>query len=426
MRDLATLIREYPGVFAVRDIGKAEPRTIVKEIIKADNEGATLVFTYGRREIPSVSGVLNTRKKLFFAMGARNEEDAYRKLLSASPGKVIEEGFEEHFSETDVRPEELPAIKFFKRDGGRYLTSSIIITRAGDGYNASIHRMMLIEGRGFAVRVVQRHLYRSYEESISRGEDLPVAVVIGADPVSLLLAAYSSPPYGVFELSLAQSITGEPLRVARTPLYDLPIPATAYTVMEGILTRELVDEGPFVDLLWLYDRVRKQPLFIPKRIYVNKAGGLFHVILPGGREHKVLMGFPREAAIWDAVRRAVAKVVKVRLTDASGNWLHAVISIEKVHDGDAKTAIAAAFAAHPSLKHVIVVDHDIDPDIPGQVEWAIATRFQAGRGLVIIPAARGSTLDPSSEDGLTYKVGVDATVPIKDREKYIAPEPEGG
>ncbi len=426
MRHLATLIREYPNIFAVRDIGKAEPRTIVKEIIKADNEGDTLVFTYGSREIPSVSGVLNTRKKLFFAMGARNEEDAYQKLLSASPGKVIEEWFEEHFSETDVRPEELPAIKFFKRDGGRYLTSSIIITRAGDGYNASIHRMMLIEGRGFAVRVVQRHLYRSYEESISRGEDLPVAVVIGADPVSLLLAAYSSPPYGVFELSLAQSITGEPLRVARTPLYDLPIPATAYIVMEGILTRELVDEGPFVDLLWLYDRVRKQPLFIPKRIYVNKAGGLFHVILPGGREHKVLMGFPREAAIWDAVRRAVAKVVKVRLTDASGNWLHAVISIEKVHDGDAKTAIAAAFAAHPSLKHVIVVDHDIDPDIPGQVEWAIATRFQAGRGLVIIPAARGSTLDPSSEDGLTYKVGVDATVPIKDREKYIAPEPEGG
>ncbi len=425
MRDLATLIREYPDAFAVRDIGRIGPRAVVKEIIKADEDGATLVFKYGSREVPSVSGVLNTRKKLFIAMGVQSEEDAYRKLLTASPGRVVEEGFEEHFSEASVRPEELPAIKFFKRDGGRYLTSSILIAKAGDGYNASIHRMMLIEGRGFAVRVVQRHLYRSYEKSINRGEDLPVAVVIGADPVSLLLAAYSSPPYGVFELSLAQSITGEPLRVARTPLYDLPVPVTAYVIMEGLLTKELVDEGPFVDLLWLYDRVRKQPLFVPKKIYVNKAGGLFHVILPGGREHKVLMGFPREAAIWDAVRRAVARVVKVRLTDASGNWLHAVISIEKVHDGDAKTAIAAAFAAHSSLKHVVVVDQDIDPDVPGQVEWAIATRFQAGRGLVIIPAARGSTLDPSSEDGLTYKVGVDATVPIRVRGKYVAPEPEG-
>lgn len=426
MRDLVTLVKEHADALTVRYLGRADPGVIVKEIVRADKEGATLVFRYGGREIPSVSGVLNTRNKLFLVMGARNDEEAYQKLLNASPGKTIEEGFEEHFSETDVGSEELPAIKFFKGDGGRYLTSSIIITRAGSSYNASIHRMMLVRGRGFAVRVVQRHLYRSYEESIKKGEDLPVAVVVGADPVSLLLSAYSSPPYGVFELSLTQSVTGEPLRVARTPLYGLPVPVTAYVVMEGLLTKELVDEGPFVDLLNLYDRVRKQPLFIPKKVYMNKAGGLFHVILPGGREHRVLMGFPREAAIWDAVRRAVARVVKIRLTDASGSWLHAVISIEKMHDGDAKTAIAAAFAAHPSLKHVIVVDHDIDPDDPGQVEWAIATRFQAGQGLVVFPAARGSTLDPSSEDGLTYKVGVDATAPIKDRGKYVAPELEGG
>jgi len=424
MRDIVALIREHPETFATRDIGSADPRTIVREIIRADEKGLTLLFRYGEKNIPSVSGVLNTRKKLFLAMGTSSEEEAYKKLLNASPGKIVEENFSEYFMEADVKPEGLPAIKFFKRDGGRYLTSSILIARAGNGFNASIHRMMLVEGKGFAVRVVQRHLYRSYKESVERGEDLPVAVAIGADPISLLLAAYSAPPYGVFELSLAQSITGEPLRTVRTPLYDLPIPTTAYVVIEGLLTRELVDEGPFVDLLWLYDRVRKQPLFVPKKIYINKAGGLFHVILPGGREHKVLMGFPREAALWDAVRKAVAKVVKVRLTDASGNWLHAVISIEKIHDGDAKTAMAAAFAAHPSLKHVVVVDHDIDPDDPAQVEWAIATRFQASRGLVIIPAARGSTLDPSSEDGLTYKVGVDATAPIKDRWKYVTPEPE--
>lgn len=107
------------------------------------------------------------------------------------------------------------------------------------------------------------------------------------------------------------------------------------------------------------------------------------------------------------------EVVAVRLTQASGHWLHAVISIRKSHDGDPKNAIMAAFGAHPSLKHVVIVDDDIDVDDLGQVEWAIATRFQADRGLVVVYRARGSTLDPSSvEDGMTSKVGIDATKPL--------------
>ncbi|MEM4962262.1 MAG: UbiD family decarboxylase, partial [Acidilobaceae archaeon] len=100
------------------------------------------------------------------------------------------------------------------------------------------------------------------------------------------------------------------------------------------------------------------------------------------------------------------------LTPASGGWLHAVISIDKRHEGDGKNAILAAFAAHPSLKHVVVVNSDIDPDDLGQVEWAIATRFQADKDLIIIRNVRGSTLDPSSKDGLTAKMGLDATKPI--------------
>ncbi|MCE4629615.1 MAG: UbiD family decarboxylase, partial [Desulfurococcales archaeon] len=91
----------------------------------------------------------------------------------------------------------------------------------------------------------------------------------------------------------------------------------------------------------------------------------------------------------------------------------AIISIEKNHDGDAKNAIMAAFAGHPSLKHVVVVDGDIDPDNYEMVEWAIATRFQADRDLVVIKNARGSTLDPSADNGFTAKMGIDATVPRK-------------
>ncbi|PWV36942.1 MAG: hypothetical protein DJ555_04645 [Desulfurococcaceae archaeon] len=108
----------------------------------------------------------------------------------------------------------------------------------------------------------------------------------------------------------------------------------------------------------------------------------------------------------------------MRLTRASGGWLHALISIEKSVDGDSKNAILAAFAAHPSLKIVTVVDGDIDIDNPEEVEWAIATRLQASRGIVIIKEARLSSLDPSARNGIGDKLGIDATVPIGERHRY--------
>jgi UbiD family decarboxylase len=104
----------------------------------------------------------------------------------------------------------------------------------------------------------------------------------------------------------------------------------------------------------------------------------------------------------------------VRLTKGGFGWLVAVISLDKSVEGDAKNALLAAFAAHPSLKIAIAVDSDVDPDNPVEVEWAVATRLRADRGLVIIPYARGSTLDPVAlnEEGLTHKVGIDATRPL--------------
>ncbi len=121
------------------------------------------------------------------------------------------------------------------------------------------------------------------------------------------------------------------------------------------------------------------------------------------------------------MKRVVPKVHGgVRLTEGGGAmWLHAVVSITKQHEGDGKNAILAAFAGHPSLKRVIVVDEDINIYDDREVEWAVATRFQPDRDLVIVPNARGgSSLDPpSAEKGLTAKWGgIDATKPLS-REK---------
>jgi UbiD family decarboxylase len=135
------------------------------------------------------------------------------------------------------------------------------------------------------------------------------------------------------------------------------------------------------------------------------------------------MGLPHETMIWEAASKVVPKVKAVNLSRGGCGWLHAILSVEKIVDGDAKNVLAAAFSAHPSLKHAVVVDTDIDVYNLEMVEWAIATRFQASEDMLVIPNARGSTLDPTAnqETGLTTKVGIDATRPLsKPKEKFEA------
>ena len=382
-----------------------------------DKKGKTVVFRkISNTLMESVGNVINTRNKLYYALNVSNDEEAYKKILEALTSKpeFKEESFDLKTIELDLTC--LPAIKFYEKDGGKYITSSIVIACLDENNcNASIHRIMILGKDKATLRIVPRHLYYIYNENLKKGKDTPIAIVIGVHP-ALMIASALSPPFGVFEIGLVSKLLGKKVRIAYTPKYNLPIPCDAEVVLEGKLTSELVNEGPFVDITLTYDKIRKQPLITIDNIYVN-TNPLFHIILPGGREHQLLMGFPREAMIWETVRRVVPKVVKVRLTPGGGGWLHAVISIEKNVDGDAKNAILAALAAHPSLKHVVVVDSDVDPDNPLEVEWAIATRFQAHKDLVIITHARGSTLDPSAEDGVTSKMGIDATKPIGD-EKY--------
>ena len=102
----------------------------------------------------------------------------------------------------------------------------------------------------------------------------------------------------------------------------------------------------------------------------------------------------------------------VRLTEGGCAWLHGIVAIRKQHQGDGKNAIMAAFGAHTSMKQVVIVDEDIDVFNDRDVEWAIATRFQADRGLVVLHEVRGSSIDPSARDGFTSKMGIDATRPL--------------
>lgn len=316
--------------------------------------------------------------------------------------------------------EALPVPKYFPEDGGRYISSGIIVAEYGGKRNVSFHRMMIAGPDSIAVRLVPRHLFTLYRQAKEAGEELNVSIVIGAQ-AEVLLAAATSTDFGSDELEIASAMHmaghGTPLRVGRCS-NGLLVPADADYVLEGRITLEETDEGPFVDITGTYDFVRRQPVIRIDRIR-SCDDPVMHVLLPGGWEHFLLMGLPREPMILESVRRAVPGVVNVRLTEGGCCWLNGVVSIRKNKDGDGVNAAMAAFSGHTSMKQVIVVDEDIDIFDDKEVEWAVATRMQADR-IIRIPGAAGSSLDPSSHGKNTWKVAYDATIPFdEDRDLFV-------
>ena len=409
------------------------PRYEVAAVIKAFDGGPVLRFTNVRGH-PGTSVVSNVcnRRRLMRALGVEggSAEDAYRRLMEAaerpSEPKVVRSGppaEEVVLEEPDLR--KLPVLTYFRGDAGPYITSALVSARSSDGSveNVSVHRLLLVGEKKMVIRLVPRHLYRLWKMASEEDRDLGVTISIGVHP-AVLLAATTPVPFGVSEFSVANSLLGG-LELVECDGVNARAPADAEIIMEAFIrTGEMAPEGPLVDITGTHDAVREQPVVDVMRVMMRERP-LYHAILPGGMEHRLLMGFPREAEIWRAVSKVVPAVKAVNLTPGGCGWLHAVISIEKNVDGDAKNAILAAFAAHPSLKHVVVVDPDVNVYDPEEVEWAIATRFQADEDLVLVRGARGSTLDPSAdqEEATTTKVGLDATIPLgRDRRAFTKAE----
>ena len=365
---------------------------------------------------PAAGNLWATRDRVAAALGTRREELLPR-LLAAQAHPVDtrivpKADFQKHET-ADVDLRSLPVPKLFPRDAGRYITAGVWVAEWEGARNLSFHRILILDRTRGACRIVPRHLRHMYNEAMKTGQELKVAICVGLDPWNLL-AGGTSVEYGVDESRIASALTesclGNPVDMVRIR-NGLAVPAEADYVLEGRLINETHDEGPFVDAVRTYDQVRKEPVLVVDRIY-HRDDPIFHIIVGGLDEHFMFMGMPREPVIYQAVARAVPHVKAVRLTEGGCAWLHGIVSIRKQHQGDGKNAIMAAFGAHTSMKQVTIVDEDIDVYDDRDVEWAVATRFQADRGLVVLHGVRGSSIDPSAHDGITSKVGIDATKPL--------------
>jgi UbiD family decarboxylase len=307
----------------------------------------------------------------------------------------------------------LPILRHCEKDGGNYISAGVCLARhPRHGQNMDFHRLMQISSTEMAMRVVRG---RHFDAFLSDLGQVDVAICLGLPP-NVLAAAATSVELGVDELEIANAL--EPLAVVRGVTVDLLIPAEAEFVLEGTVYRDRRHaEGPFVDLTETYDVVREEPVLVVKAI-THRRDAIWQALLPGGLEHRLLMGMPREPTIFNQVNQVV-RCLDVHVNPGGCSWLHAIVQIDKQGEDDGKKAILAAFAGHRSCKHVFVVDADIDIYDPLQVEWALATRFQGDKDLVILEKEPGSSLDPSAEPGthLTTRVGFDLTKPLASRGK---------
>jgi len=393
-------------------------------VIEALGEKPVFFENVKEAGIPVVGGLLSSKELIGRALNLKKEHLLHN-LSSAIenplPPEIVANGECQEVVEPSVDLTTLPIMRYTEKDGGKYIASAVSIVRDPElGRNMCFHRLMLIGKNRFVARIVEE---RGTDTALKKaGGELDVAICIG-NSTAVLLAAATSLPKGVDELGMANAL--ERTELVKCKTIDLEVPKDCEIVLEGRITKEKAAEGPFLDTTGTIDKIRQQPV-VEIKCLTHREKPIYQTLLPGRHEHQFLMGMPKEPTIFNEVNK-VCECRDVYITPGGCSWLHAVVQIKKQNPDDGKKAIAAAFEGHKSLKHCVIVDDDINIYDPNDVEWAIATRFQADKNAVILPNQRGSSLDPSGDltegkKARTCKMGLDATIPSGKTDKSFVKE----
>jgi 2,5-furandicarboxylate decarboxylase 1 len=394
----------------------------VKKEVSTEYEIANVLNSLGERptmfekvrgsQYPVFGGITSTRELIAKGLGTTKEGllaklvESVRKPVAPT---VVEKAPCQEIVEKNPDLAKLPMLTHLPGDGGRYATATCAVIKDPDtGRNVSYHRLMFRGKNRFTARLIPKRQTRTTYDKLPG--DLEMAVCIG-NSMPMMIAASLGPAPGVDELSITNALARTD--VVKCVTKDLEVPADSEFVLEGRLVKEVDQEGPFVDLTETRDFERKEPVFVVDCL-THRKDAMYQCLLPGRLEHKLLMGMPKEPTIFDEVSK-VCDCRNVQVTMGGGSWLHGIVQIKKRAPDDGRKAIDAAFRGHNSMKHVVIVDDDVDIFNPTAIEWALATRFQADKDAVVMTGQPGSSLDPSGDHSgkkaLTTKVGLDATIP---------------
>ena len=410
----------------------ADPHLEVAAIMKKLDGGPALLFTQvDGFDLPVIGNLLSCQANCEAAFGIDFNgirQFVGRALGAPKPPVLVERApAQQHVHTKDIDlPRMLPALHHTAEDAGRFVTAGIVIVRDPDTgtYNASYHRLQLVGGSRTGVKLdYGRHLRLAFERAKRKGEALPIAVCIGSDLALHYTAATmgSQMPEHADEIAVAGGLCGRPLPVVKGVSQDVLIPAETEIVLEGrMLVDETVTEGPFGEFVGYLSPADAAPVFEVTAL-THRDRPIYHAINGYSRETIMLRKYVLEASLLKVLQGAVPIVTDAEMTAGGLHRFHAVVQVKKAtpqHDGLQRNAIFAAFGALKDLDLVIVVDEDIDIRDPHDVEYALATRMEASRDLIVMPAARGHEYIRVGQNGIRAKLGIDATIPFADKARF--------
>ena len=420
-------VEEWGEVLRIRR--EVSPRFELPAICKKMEADKAVFFEKVKGySIPVVVGLDNNRSRIARVLGTDDYGLTPRYLEAIRnplPPAVVRDGPVKEVKITkniDLQGY-LPVITHYEKDGGPYITAGVVIAedKANGIRNISYHRLQITGKDEIRLLIQPRHLWKLYTEKEKEEKPLEVAVAIGMDASIRLAGATwgSLIPLGFDELSIAGALRKKAVEIVPCETVDVMVPARAEIIIEGeILPRMRKTEGPFAEFTGTYGDVWENPVLRVKAI-THRKDPIYQDLLTFTPEHHLLLGIPYEPVVYQAVKTYVPGTIAVHVTPSSCGKFHAVICIKKEHEGDGKDAILAGLYSIRDIKLVTVVDDDVDPYNSREVEWAVATRFQADRDLVVISGAKGNELDPSCPQlALTAKMGIDATKPLERRERF--------
>lgn len=419
-----TTLRDWLDHLAARDrLAVIRPETSLRFELAAiakrlDGQKATLFPRPSGHPMPVISGLVSDRQWIAEAMGVESSEVLARfqeAVLNPLPWKEVKNAPAQEVVHRNVDlGKQLPLPIHNEFDSAAYITAGLLISRnpVTGIQNVSIHRLQLSGPNRLGVLLLPRHTHMFYEMAERAGQPLDVAIVIGVDPLTLL-CSQAIVPLDFDELTIAGGLHGSPLPVVKCLTSELRVPAEAEIVVEGRLLPQVREmEGPFGEFPQYYGEPGKHHV-IEVTVVTHRRDAIFHTIIGGGALEALTLGaIPREATLLAHLQRSFPNVRDVHLARGGVCRYHLYVQIAKRWEGEAKNIMMGAFAGHYDVKHVIVVDEDVDIHNPTEVEWAVATRFQADRDLVIVQESQGSRLDPSTRNGVGAKMGLDATKPL--------------
>ncbi len=312
---------------------------------------------------------------------------------------------------------QFPIVTHHEMDLGPYLSSPTVWVKDPEtGWtNCAILRVYVAGPKHLVVNFnAARHTNYYFQKYKALKQNVPIILIMGHHPAFYMGAQTK---LLTDEPQIIGGIMGEPLELTASETWgkDVMVPAQAELVIEAEMSvSEIELEAPFGEYTQYYGGQRLNPTCKVTAV-TRKKDAYYLDVMPGHADHLLLDAPMIEAYLYNRIKAVVPGVTGVHMPVSGTARLHAYVQMKKSNDGEPKTAIATALSSDYRLKHVIVVDEDVDIYDDAQVLWAVATRSQWDKDLVVIPGMMGTRLDPSANDIVTTKGGIDATQPVDRR-----------